>query len=161
MLLLEFLFDETDMILPLPFVSWSHISDDEVEGLILGIKKRQKGRYCLDPRRLWSCHTSHELTTSGLLSDKYLTCLNHHYLGVFTISLYLTYFYIYIYIICIYIYHFSGGSVVKNLPANARDTGDADSLSGSGRSPGIRNDNPFQYSCLENPRQQTEEPCRL
>ena len=42
---------------------------------------------------------------------------------------------------------FSGGSVVKNLPANA---GDVDSFPGSGRSPGEGNGNPFQYSCLGN-----------
>ena len=42
---------------------------------------------------------------------------------------------------------FSGGSVVKNLPAN---TGDADSIPGSGRSSGEGNGNPVQYSCLEN-----------
>ena len=40
---------------------------------------------------------------------------------------------------------FPGGSVVKNLPANAGDTG---SVLGSGRSPGEGNSNPFQYSCL-------------
>ena len=40
------------------------------------------------------------------------------------------------------------GSVVKNLPANARDTG---SISGPRRSPGGGHGNPFQYSCLENP----------
>ena len=38
------------------------------------------------------------------------------------------------------------GSVVKNLPANAGDTG---SIPGQGRSPGEENDNPLQYSCLE------------
>ena len=43
---------------------------------------------------------------------------------------------------------FLGGSVVKNPPANAGDTG---LIPGSGRSPGGRNDNPLQYSCLENP----------
>ena len=37
---------------------------------------------------------------------------------------------------------------VKNLPANA---GDAGSIPGSGRSPGVENGNPFQYSCLGNP----------
>ena len=41
--------------------------------------------------------------------------------------------------------------VVKNLPANAGDAGNADSIPGSGRSPGVRNGNPFQYSCLKNP----------
>ena len=43
---------------------------------------------------------------------------------------------------------FPGGSVVKNLRANAGDTG---SIPGSGRSPRGRNGNSFQYSCLENP----------
>ena len=39
-------------------------------------------------------------------------------------------------------------SVVKNPPINA---GDAGLIPGSGRSPGEGNDNPLQYSCLENP----------
>ena len=43
---------------------------------------------------------------------------------------------------------FPGGSVTKNLPANAGDTG---SIPGLGRSPGGGNGNPLQYSCLENP----------
>ena len=38
--------------------------------------------------------------------------------------------------------------MVKNPPANARDTG---SIPRSGRSPGEGNGNPLQYSCLENP----------
>ena len=38
--------------------------------------------------------------------------------------------------------------VVKSLPANAGDMG---SVPGSGRSPGVRNGNPVQYSCLEDP----------
>ena len=42
-------------------------------------------------------------------------------------------------------------SVVNNLPVNAGTTGDAGSTPGSGRSPGGRNGNPRQYSCLENP----------
>ena len=41
--------------------------------------------------------------------------------------------------------------VVKNLPANAEDTGDTGSIPGSGRSHGEGNGNPLQYSCLENP----------
>ena len=41
--------------------------------------------------------------------------------------------------------------VIKNLPANARDIRDADSIPGVGRSPGGGHDNPFKYSCLENP----------
>ena len=36
-----------------------------------------------------------------------------------------------------------------NLPANAGDEGDADSIPGSGRSPGVGNSNLLQYSCLE------------
>ena len=46
---------------------------------------------------------------------------------------------------------FPGGSVVKNLAANAGDTGDSDSIPGLGRSPGERNGSTLQYSCLENP----------
>ena len=43
---------------------------------------------------------------------------------------------------------FPGGSVVKNSPSNA---GHASSIPGLGRSPGVGNDNPLQYSCLGNP----------
>ena len=46
---------------------------------------------------------------------------------------------------------FPGGTVVKILPANAGDTGEAGSISGSGRSPGGGNGNPLWYSFLENP----------
>ena len=40
--------------------------------------------------------------------------------------------------------------LVKNLPANALGARDVGSIPGSGRSPGIGNGNPLQYSCLEN-----------
>ena len=40
--------------------------------------------------------------------------------------------------------------MVKNLSANAGDARDVGSNPGSGRSPGGGNDNPLQYSCLEN-----------
>ena len=43
-----------------------------------------------------------------------------------------------------------GGSVLKNLTANAGDTGDLGSTSGSGRSPGGGNGNPLHCSCLDN-----------
>ena len=46
---------------------------------------------------------------------------------------------------------FPGGSVVKNPPANAGDSGDMGLIPGLGRSPGGGNDNPFQYSYLEKP----------
>ena len=45
---------------------------------------------------------------------------------------------------------FPGGSVLKNLTANAGDTGDLGSTSGSGRSPGGGNGNPLHCSCLDN-----------
>ena len=52
---------------------------------------------------------------------------------------------------------FTGGSVLKNLPASAGDMG---SVPGLGRSPGEGNDNPLQYSCIlvlgKTPK--TEEP---
>ena len=40
--------------------------------------------------------------------------------------------------------------VLKNLPANAGDRRDVSWTPGSGRSPGVRNSNMLQYSCLEN-----------
>ena len=49
---------------------------------------------------------------------------------------------------CLLCVELPGGSVVKNLPANAGDSG---SIPGSGRSPGEGNGNPLQYSCLGNP----------
>ena len=41
--------------------------------------------------------------------------------------------------------------VVKNLPTNAGDAGDMNSIPGLGGSPGEGRGNPLQYSCLENP----------
>ena len=46
---------------------------------------------------------------------------------------------------------FPGGTVVKNLPANAGDIGDAGLIPGLGRSLGGGNGNSLQYSCLGNP----------
>ena len=40
------------------------------------------------------------------------------------------------------------GAGVKSLPANTGDTG---LIPGSGKTPGIGNDNPLQYSCLRYP----------
>ena len=48
---------------------------------------------------------------------------------------------------CIFFYAYS---VVKNLPANAGETGDRGLIPGSGRSPGGKNGYQLQYSCLEN-----------
>ena len=48
-------------------------------------------------------------------------------------------------------YGFPGGSGVKNLPANAGNTGDAALIPGLGRFPGEGNGNLLPYSCLENP----------
>ena len=45
---------------------------------------------------------------------------------------------------------FPGSMVVKNPPANAGDTRDTGWIPRSGRSPGVRNGNSPQYSCLEN-----------
>ena len=46
---------------------------------------------------------------------------------------------------------FPGAIVVKNPPASEGDIRDVDSIPGSGKSPGVGNVNPLQYSCLENP----------
>ena len=45
---------------------------------------------------------------------------------------------------------FPSGSVVKNPPVNAGNTGGVGLIPGSGRSPGEEHGNPLQYSCLEN-----------
>ena len=55
-----------------------------------------------------------------------------------------------------FIWSFPGDSAVRNLPANARDTG---LIPGLGRSPGEGNGTPVQYSCWE--ICWTEEPGRL
>jgi len=44
--------------------------------------------------------------------------------------------------------------MVKNLLANAGDSGDLGLIPGSGRSPGRGHGNPLQYSCQENPHRQ-------
>ena len=46
---------------------------------------------------------------------------------------------------------FPGGTVVKNLLANAGDLRDSGLIPGSGRYPGEGNGNPLQYSHLGNP----------
>ena len=46
---------------------------------------------------------------------------------------------------------FPGGIKIKNPPANTGHAGNVGSTPGSGRSSGIGNGNPLQYSCLENP----------
>jgi len=45
---------------------------------------------------------------------------------------------------------FPGGTVVKNLPANLGDAREAGLIPGSGRSPGVGNENLLQCSCQEN-----------
>ena len=46
---------------------------------------------------------------------------------------------------------FPGGTVVKNLPANAGDSGDVSLIPGLGRSPQEGNGYPLQHPSLENP----------
>ena len=72
--------------------------------------------------------------------------LNQGYIYIYVYSIYI-YIYIYIYTHTYY-RAFQVALVVKNPPANARDTG---SILGAGRSPGGGHGNPLQYSCLENP----------
>ena len=45
---------------------------------------------------------------------------------------------------------FPGGSVIKNLPATAGDTGNTSSIPGLERSTGEGNSKPLQYSCQHN-----------
>ena len=44
-------------------------------------------------------------------------------------------------------------SVVKNLPANIGDSGDTDSIPGSGRCPGGESGHPFQFLAWDFPGQ--------
>ena len=53
--------------------------------------------------------------------------------------------------VCTRIHGFRGGSVVKNLPANAGDTREVSSVPGLGISPEEGKDNLLQCSCLGNP----------
>ena len=48
------------------------------------------------------------------------------------------------------LFGFLGGAVVENLPASAGDARDRSSIPGLGRSFGVGNSNPLQYSFLEN-----------
>ena len=61
---------------------------------------------------------------------------------LYLLILHWRYVYIYVYM------SFPGSSDVK---ASARSAGGPGSIPGSGRSPGERNGNPLQHSCLENP----------
>ena len=58
------------------------------------------------------------------------------------------------YLYYIHIYENNGpfpvAQLVENPLPNAGDAGDVNFISGWGRSPGERNGNPLQYSCLEN-----------
>ena len=42
-----------------------------------------------------------------------------------------------------------GGTLVKNLLANAENSRDTGSIPGLGRPPGVGDGNPLQYSCME------------
>ena len=48
---------------------------------------------------------------------------------------------------CFYIHH-----LMEGFPSDAGDARGASLIPGAGRSPGEGNGNPFQYSCLKNPR---------
>ena len=50
-------------------------------------------------------------------------------------------------------------ALVKNPPANVEDARDRGLIFGSGRSPGVGNSNPLQYSYMQNPG--TVEPGEL
>ena len=46
---------------------------------------------------------------------------------------------------------FQVSTMVKNLPSSVGDPIDTGPIPGLGRSPGVGNGNPLQYSCLGNP----------
>ena len=51
--------------------------------------------------------------------------------------------------------------LIKNPPAKAGDKGDAGSILGSRRSPGVRNSNPLQYYSLGNPLDRGARPATV
>ena len=55
------------------------------------------------------------------------------------------------FLFCFWLQGFPGGTVVKNLPANAGDVRDLGSIPGWGRFPGEGKGNPLPYSCQGNP----------
>ena len=59
--------------------------------------------------------------------------------------------FIMVYLRFFYVMGYPYGSVIKNYPPSAGDTG---SISGSGRSPGEGNGTPLQYSSMGNPREE-------
>ena len=77
------------------------------------------------------------------------TWLCHHF-SLFLLVLLFMCLCVYLYFMFVYIHFFllfPGGSVGE---ISAFNTGDPDSIPGSGRFPGEGNGNPLQYSCLEN-----------
>ena len=67
-----------------------------------------------------------------------------------------------IFYLILWVKGFPGGTIIKNLPANAGYAGDTGSIPVSGRSSEGENVNSLQYSCLGNPMARcTEEPGRL
>ena len=62
---------------------------------------------------------------------------------------------IYVYmLLCLYVWASQVVLMAKNLPVNAGDIRDVDSIPGSRRSPEGGHSHPLQYSCLENPHGQ-------
>ena len=55
-----------------------------------------------------------------------------------------------VFCVTLVLHSFPGGTVIKNMPANAADTRDVGLILGSGRSPRVGNGNPLHSSCLEN-----------
>ena len=55
-------------------------------------------------------------------------------------------------VVLLFSFGLPGGTVVKSLATNAGEANDVGSMPGSGRSPGVGNGKPLQYSCQENSR---------
>ena len=54
-------------------------------------------------------------------------------------------------IVCLTQYQTSGGSMVKDPLVNAGDIGNIVSIPGSGKAPGVGDENMLHYSCLRYP----------
>ena len=113
----------------------------------------QQGSQAEDTEWIFMCELLFVSPTSS--PSQMVHCSNRWCLGFFT-ELEMVYFCVFLGRFSLLLINSNGGSVAKNLPANAGDKG---LIPKSGRSPREENGNPLQHFCLECPW--TEEPGKL
>ena len=114
--------------------------------LSMGFSRQEywSGLPCPPPRDLPGPGIKTKSLTSPALTGGFFTTSATWEAVMYDICTYIPHMYLHVFI---YTYGSPGGSVVKNLPANAGDTG---SIPRSGKIPREVNSNPLQYPCLGN-----------